>query len=420
MKRLSNRTTCLLIPLVAVLAVAWPAPVSARTVPVTHSPSYVVVDNNGSSTASSQSPCSSSGACANGIRFAWTPGTCYQGDRFAPISIVWTENQKVPAGVWPLSVPCSTGLQLSWNTHNQLIKAAWVGSQIPPTSGGLAVCWQFKSQCHTDHCVTAGCLPQHVNGVDIFFQGDDSLQAAEWQLKGQDTSSLPISGSPDDVYWYGMTPPASPFASSTGGSASESVGQPTVAILGRNNNLPVQTMNLAPASANGVDFSWYLPLYESGPGRGCFSAGGQLWKSPPLAFAYTTGGALNSRITAPTCSVDSSGAPMSYNDVNFGWAPAANGNGNTLTSAVPRYDWNSGFGCQKASTNARASAAARGDDTPVTYPPNTLPQPPAGTDGVLFSFNHDDFKSSCWTQSGTVLGRRESAPGHPRLADWQG
>lgn len=182
-------------------------------------------------------------------------------------------------------------------------------------------------------------------------------------------------------------------------------------------------MNDAPSQANGVDFSWYLPLYEAGIARGCHSAGASTWTSPPLAFAYTTGGALSSRVTIPTCAVDSNGTPMAFNDVNFSWRPSADGTTNTVYAAVPRFDWKSDMGCQKVLGSPPAGATTpptAGKTQPVVSPPNTLPQPPAGTDGISFAFSHDDFKSSCWTQSGSVLGLPLAAPGHPRLGQWQG
>ncbi|HEV3308932.1 MAG TPA: hypothetical protein VG815_00190 [Chloroflexota bacterium] len=384
----------------------------------------MVTDNNGSSSLSNQSPCSSK-SCANGIRFSWAAGTCYQGQRFAPIAIVWTVNQKLPANSWPHSVPCSTGIQLWWNGHNQLTKAAWVGSQIPPTSGGLAACFKSAHTCNAGHCVTAGCLPAHVNGADIFLQGGDSLTGAQWLLNGRVLGAASLGVGSNDVYWYGYTPPASPFATASTGATSRtySVNPPAVTVLGRTaRDLPAQMVSTAPSNVNGVDFSWYLPLYESGTSRGCHTVDGSTWTSPPLEFAYTTGGQLNSRVTVPTCPTDSNGSPLTFNNVDFSWRASTNGATDTVYSAAASWDSSSLDGCQKVTggANAHPASLAPTKNTPVTLPASALPQPPSGTDGIVFTFGHDDFKSSCWTSDGNVLGSPLQVPGHPRLGQWQG
>jgi hypothetical protein len=423
-KSVVTRFPLLAVPLLAALAVSSAVPVTARSLPVTHRPSYVVLDNNGAAAQTNRSPCSPA-ACANGIQFSWDAATCYQGARFAPIAIVWTINQRVPANSWPLTVPCSTGLQLWWDGKNQLTKAAWVNSRLPRTAAGLAVCFQRAKQCSPGHCVTAGCLPAHVNGADIFFQGGDTLQAAEWLLNGREMGQTATPNDGNDVFWYGRTPPASPFATNPAGATvrHNGSGTPAVAVLGRTrHNKPMQTTNSAPAGTEGVDFAWYLPLYESGPSRGCHTAGAQAWTSPPLAFAYTAGGELNSRVTIPTCPLDDTGAPMTFNNINFSWKASPGGTTSEAYSAVAGLDANSHVGCQSASGSATALPASspHSNATQVNLPLNSLPQPPAGTDGVLFDFAHDDYKSSCWMQGANVLGSPLSAPGHPRLGQWWG
>lgn len=192
--------------LITALAVAGPSPIGAKSPPKTHRTSYVVLDNNGTDGQTNQSPCLTSGFCPNGIRFSWTAETCYQGARFSPIAIVWTVNLKVPANTWPITIPCSTGLQLWWDGRNELTKAAWIHSHIPARAAGLAVCFQWQRQCSPGHCVVAGCIPPHVNGADIFFQGGGSLQSAEWLLNGHNLGRVAVSGAADDVFWYGHTP----------------------------------------------------------------------------------------------------------------------------------------------------------------------------------------------------------------------
>ncbi|GEM_PF-1878593 len=399
--------------LIGTLAMAAPFSVVSQAAG-TNRVSYVSFDNNGSAAGTDQSPCDATGSCANGVSFSWSKGTCYDDDRYPPVVIVFTVNHKVPANTWPLVAPCSTGLQISWNSKNTLTGAMWLGAQDPPTSDGLAVCWH-RHQCNAIHCVTAGCLPQHTNGVDIFFQGGESIQSAQWLNQNGVARSVSLPSAANDVFWYGSTPPSTPFSSSDAskGATHATTTLPTVDLVGRASHHARITTKAAPSDASGVDFSWYLPLDQSGPDRGCFNAGGQSWSAFPNAFEYTTNGVLNSRVTVPTCPVDATGALMPFNDVHFSWSPAANGSGDVLTAATPRYDWSSKIGCQNGLTSNRPMPTS-------PFPSTTLPQPPPDTNGVVVSFHRDDFKSSCWTGRGQVLAPALSAPGHSRLGQWQG
>jgi hypothetical protein len=322
---------------------------------------------------------------------------------------------------WPYTVPCSTGIQLWWNSYYKLTKAAWVGSQIAPTADGLAVCFN-PGQCNAGHCVTAGCLPAHTDGFDLFFQSSDSLVSASW-LKGSIvTGSIPVSDSANDVFWYGHVPPASPYSTPSTPSAGVGIklpSTPTGNILGRTaTGSPQALETIAPSVADTVEFSWYLPGYESAPSQGCVTVNGMTWASPSQAFAYTLGGALDARVTLPTCAERADGTGMSFNTIDFSWEPSAGGTGHVLHRAAPEFDWSSNSGCQKVLVGSAAPVASAG--TPTTYPPNTLAQPPAGTDGVVFGISWDDYKSACWASGSKVIPPTLAAPGHPRLLLWQG
>ena len=413
------------VALVTAFAIFGGLPGAGLVSASTQRPSYLVVDNNGANSATSSSSCATSKTCANGLRLTWTAGTCYDADRYPPVAIVWTSNQTVAPNTWPLVVGCGTGIQFSWDKNNQVTKAKWIGSGVQAKTGGLAICFQYAHECGHSICVTNGCIPAHTNGLDVFFQGGDSLQAAQWLSNGKVIGSVTLAGSANDVFWYGHALPVSAFANNA--SATHHVtSPPAVSILGRNASWHAShTTNAAPPNANGVDFTWFLPLDQTGPNRGCFTAAGTTWAAEPVAFAYTSGGALASRVTIPMCPTDSNGNLMPFNDINFSWGPSADGTGYQLNTATPAYDRSSAMGCQPARAKHHLGGALHQSKTLFThtndaFPAGTITQPPAGTDGILFAFHHDDFKSSCWADNGRVLSPPLSAPGHPRLGALSG
>ena len=148
---------------------------------------------------------------------------------------------------------------------------------------------------------------------------------------------------------------------------------------------------VAPAVGHDINFKWFLS--PAGPHKQCIYAGGTAWTNPPMEYGYMTGGALNSRISVLTCAMDANGNPVFYNGVDFTWAPSADGTTNNVISAVPTF-------------NA----------VPMTgLSASLLPQPPAGTDGVLFEFHHDDYQQTNWPPDPTLV----PSPGHTRVAIWR-
>ena len=206
------------------------------------------------------------------------------------------------------------------------------------------------------------------------------------------------------MYWYGYSPPASNLGVPAGSApehASGALSQPSATLLGRDANLnDAYTSNTAPSWANGIDFAWFLPLdqaYDSF--RGCYRVGRTYWTAPPVAYAYTTDGYLNSPASVLTCPRDSTGFPLHFNHLTFSWALSADGTDNVLTHVTGNFN--------------------NGDKVwPV--PRNLIPQPPTGSDGLQFGFHHDNYQSSQWTQDGVLLYPFLSSPGHTRMATWQG
>jgi hypothetical protein len=378
------------------MSAAAASPVSAKTKSpaITHLPSYAVFDNNGASAGSTSSACTSAG-CANGIRFEWDAGVCVNGDHFSPIVVVFTIHHKVAANTWPMVAPCSSGIQMTWDKNNHLAAATWTGNAN--AAYGMAVCFQHANQCGHSICVTDGCLPANTDGVDIFFEGTGSLVRADWTRNGRPAGSVTPSGVANDVYWYGSAPPKSPFAQVASRThrliASQAIAPPTVSLLGRNAGFyPQISSAIAPSTGHDINFKWFLS--PAGPNKQCIVAGGTAWTNPPMEFAYTTAGALNSRMFVLTCPLDAAGTPVFYNGVDFSWAPSADGTRNNVVSAIPTFN-----------------------SLPMTgLPANLIPQPPAGTDGILFEFHHDDYDQSSWPPDPTVL----QAPGHTRMVTWRG
>ncbi len=361
------------------------------------SPAYMVVDNNGSNRSVAAAPCSPSTSCATGIQFNWKAGTCVDGDRYAPIVIVWLVNKKVAQNTWPVVVPCSTGIQLYWSTNNLLTKALWLGSSN--STYNLSVCWQ-AGQCSKSDCVTSGCLPQNVDGADIFFQGGDTLSGADWRKNGASAGSVNLPKPGNDVFWYSAPPPASPYAKAPTGTSSvrrATATAPKTVLLGRDaTNAPQTTTSSAVAGADGINFKWYLS--PAGSVKQCTNVGGYSWTNPLVTYEYMTRQALNARVTALTCPKTPGGAVEFFNGIDFGWRLSANGTVYLLTSAAPTFD---------------------GAPVPA-IPGSALAQPPVGTDEVIFEFHHDDYEDTWWTQNQTILNPALSKPGHTRMATWSG
>ncbi len=356
----------------------------------------LVVDRSGSARQVFSAPCASSRRCATGLRLLWKRGTCVRDDRFAPIVIVWLVRMKVATQTWPVVVPCSKGIELTMGKHNLLAKALWRGSSDPPYQ--LAVCFH-AGQCSKSDCVTRGCLPKHVDGADIFFQGPGRLKAATWMKKGKALQRVRLVGHMNDVYWTAGPPPKSPFAAAAAHMADTApiralAAVPQVVLLGRHsNNAPQTVSNVATGAASAVNFKWYLA--PPGPHKKCIRAGGSLWTSPPVTYEYMTGGYLNSRVSVLTCTQDSRRKTIFFNGVDYSWKLGSGGRV-TLTAAVPTYNG-------RVMTNLPA-----------------IPQPPAGTDGMIFEFHHDDYESSSWVVRGLPLNTDLKRPGHTRMASWTG
>ena len=192
--------------------------------------------------------------------------------------------------------------------------------------------------CSKSICVTNGCLPQNTDGVDIFFQGGGSIQGAGWLKNGKSAGSIRTSAS-DDVYWYGHTPPASPFArrahSAHPAVARAAIAQPKVVLLGRTaSKSPQTTTSVAPAGAYGVNFKWFLA--PSSAQKQCIVAGGAAWTNPPMEFEYTSHGVLNSRVSVLKCALAATGAPVFFNGINFSFRPG--GTSYNAVSAVPTFN----------------------------------------------------------------------------------
>ena len=361
-------------------------PALAQKPPVTRLPSYVSLDANGSAMGSSESPCTRS-RCANGLRFHWSGRTCFDGDRYPSVVLVWTFNGGVLTDHWPIVAPCSTGLRFSWGKGNILSKANWLHTGDPTTDFR-----RFGKQW------------QQPNGLALFFQGGDSPTSVEWLENGKSAGSIPIPVSVDDVHWSGYPPPASnpaaPATSAARGISAAGTPTPDVVLLGRTANLEdATTTSVAPALANGVDFAWYLPLNQKyDEFRGCIEVGGTWWAAPPVAYAYTTDGQLNSQATVLKCPVNKKGLPLHFNHLNFSWSPAPDGSGEVLSKV-------------RAAFNNGAKVS--------WLPQRLIPQPPPGTNGLQFGFHHDDYQASAWTADGFILAPI-SPPAHTRMSMWHG
>lgn len=392
----SLRALALLIGIAVTVPVATAVPVDAKTKapPLTHLQSFAVFDNNGAPAGNSAAQCNT-GGCANGIQFNWSAGACVNGDHFSPVVVVFTINHKVAPNTWPMVAPCSNGIQLTWDNYNHLSKALWTGSSA--AAYGLAICFQHAGQCGQSICVTNGCVPKNANGVDIFFEGDAALTSASWLRNGATAGAITVSGAVNDVYWYGSTPPASPFARNRNSARPHVTGHlvapPRVVLLGRSSSwAPQTTAAVAPSSGHDVNFKWFLS--PAGRYKQCIVVNGVAWTNPPMEFAYTTDGVLNSRVSVLTCAKDATGATVFYNGIDFSWGPSTDGTENNLYSAVPTF-------------NAEPMSG---------LPADLLPQPPAGTDGLIFEFHHDDYDQISWPPNPAVL----VAPGHPRVATFMG
>lgn len=354
--------------------------------PVTKTPSFLTLGASGNQPSVNESPCTSGKSCANGVRFSWPAAQCFDKDRMNPIIIVWTVNGKIPANNWPVFASCSTGIQLTWGVNNKLTDASWIGSSSP--HAGMTVCFGKQDFCSKSDCVTMGCLPKSTNGADVFFQGGDTLSDAQWTLNGAVLgSAAPVDVS--EVSWSGSSPNTLSFPRS-GVVANQSTSTPHLHLLGRNGgNAPQSTTTGAPGSANGVNFKWFLS--PAGRNKQCINAGTIAWTNPPVVFEYTSGGALNAPVSVLPCSMNSVGSPIFFNGVNFQWTRDASGN--HLTTAQPTYN-----------------------GMPMTTVSNdSVPQPPANTDGVIFEFHHDDYQWTNWSADGTAYTNTVPAPGHTRM-----
>jgi hypothetical protein len=329
------------------------------------------------------------------MSFKWTRGACVSADRFSPIVVVLTVNRRVAPGTWPLIVPCSSGVDFSWDRNNHIIKASWLGASNPVD--GLSICFQRPGQCRRSVCVTAGCIPKNVNGVDVFFQKGAALSGARWMINGKAFAPFALSAAAsNDVFWYGQTPPKYPFARPHAHAViahkKRAARHPTIFLLGRDaRKAPKSTLLSAPVGASGVNLKWFLN--PAGPYKRGIQSQGISWTNPPMAFEYTAQGMLRSRVFVLTCAASVIGAPPFYNGVEFVWRPSVL-LGSSLVLAVPTFN-----------------------NLPVTgFPASLIPQPPPSTNGVIFGFHHDDYDTSVWMPTQARL----RPPGHTRIAILQG
>lgn len=354
--------------------------------PLTQTPSFLTAAAPGATPGVNQSPCTH--ACANGLQITWPAEQCVDKDRINPIIIVWTVNGRIPPNNWPVFASCSTGIQLTWGVKNKLTDASWIGSAKP--HGGMTVCFGKNTFCSKSDCVTMGCLPKNTNGADIFFQGGDTLESAQWTMRGSVVGTAAPSGV-SEVSWSGASPNSLSFPQSDASSQSVATA-PSLRLLGRTRgNAPQTTTTSAPERVNGIAFKWFLS--PPGPNKECIPGQGALWTYPPVAYEYTSGGALNAAVSVLQCPTDSYGNPIFFNGLNFVWGQDRAGSENRILSALPTYNGN-----------------------PETYlPARLVPQPPANTDGVVFEFHHDDYQWTTWSRDGVALTNTVKAPGHTRM-----
>jgi hypothetical protein len=407
------------LPLFTALLIAFcvlPSSASARTAKITAKASYLSMYHGKSSLGISKAHCTK-GLCADGIKLTWKAASCdsQNDDRYPPTTIVFTQNQKISPSTWPVIAPCSTGIELWWGSSDNIINAGWVGSSDKPDLSGLAICFLRSDNCSALVCVTTGCIPESTNGVDVFFQGGGKLTGATWLLGTKKDGKAKLSGSPNQVFWYGHSVPSSPFARPSKAVRSGVAPVSTDTLIGRNsaNTKPLTLKASAPSKADGVDFTWFLPADQKTSTRGCLTSGGATWATFPRAIAYTKGGELDAPIVIPACAKESDGSDLTFNTIKFGFAQSSDGSEEVLTSSSAINNTSANKGCNKAKSSANTSTARRAVKNV------SLEQPPAGTDGVIVGFPHDDYKAVCWTSGGSVIGTL-SQPDHVRLSAWHG
>jgi hypothetical protein len=369
--RQCSRLFVLVAAISAAAIVGWGvSPVAAQSPSPTNqlpkSPSYVVLDNNGSHVATSASPCSSKG-CANGLRITWAKGKCVEGKsgrsnffRFPPIVGVVTQNGKPVAEYPPVIAPCARGIRIKWDKQNFLTTGHYLQSRR--LDANLAY------------------LPSGANDFELFFQGGEGVLSVQWLRNGRSIASISIPSTADEVFWYGYQPPASPFArgfetkSALGPSVRGQVAMPpTVGFFWRRGASHGTSTTTAPSLANDIDFGFYLNNLQRGANRGCVVVGSQAWVSPAMPVEFLTDGRLNSPVVALPCPM-SDGTPVHYNDLDVAWQ--SSGSSNVLTHLTATFDG-------------------------TALPSSALPQPPAGTNGFLLGFPIDNFKNAFWTQNGS-------------------
>jgi len=178
-------------------------------------------------------------------------------------------------------------------------------------------------------------MPKHVAGFDIFFQAAEGLVTAEWLRNGKAGGSIPIRQA-NDVFWYGYSPPGSPFVASPlkkhrseiANARRDVVAGPRVVLFWRQGSGKGASTFDAPVGVDGIDIAWFL----NKPVKGCLVLGSQAWTSPPMPVEFTTGGLLNSRVRVLQCPFTRSGSPVTYNGADFVWR------GVDLAQIVPTFD----------------------------------------------------------------------------------
>lgn len=342
------------------------------------SASYLVFDSNGSNPVSENSPCQKTKGCPNGLLLSWPEGSCVRGgtgasDRYPPITGLFMQKAKVAANYGPVVANCSTGIKLTWNNSNALTVAGFQGS-----NGTLAY------------------IPHHVNNFRLFFQSGDGVISGKWLRNGKGAGAIAASTLFDDVSWFGSSPSSIGFAKASAGDSTavrpNAGSDPNVVYFWRQGAGHGTSKVSAPGGVNDVDLSWYWNKAQSGPTRGCVQFGSQAWTSPIMPIVYTSGGRPDARVGVLTCPVVN-GAPVRYDGIDASWDSSGN-----LTNVLPTLN---------GSYDSGVSTSA-------------IPQPPAGTNGFIFGYHHDNYSRSQWTQNDSLTGSVISVHQFTKAVTWSG
>lgn len=330
--------------------------------------SYVVFDTNGSDVVTSKSSCVKSKGCPTGLRLTWSRSICVSGktgasDRYPPIAGLLMQKLKPAPNFGPVVASCSTGIVLTWNAKNVLTSSVFQGT----SSKG-----------------TVSYLPHHVNSFDFFFESGDGIVSATWLRNGKAVGAVALPKTYDDVSWHGSTPGRITYGSAKQTTSEIRAGAataPHAVYYWRTGHSYGTTKATAPSDANDLNLKWFRNNGQSGPTRGCAAVGGRAWTSPLMPIVFTAAGVLNSRVGFLACPMVS-GRPVPYDGIDVSWTSVNSGTDNAVGQIVPTLN---------GTTSLAISAS-------------NVPQPPAGSDGLIFGFNRDNFAAAQWTRSHALIG----------------